>query len=47
MKTLNLHTITYQPMPTLAWGGNRVCDFSSKGIKTQLGVTILNDVDLG
>lgn len=47
MKTLNLHTIAYQPMSNLAWGGNRVCDFSSKGIKTQLGVTILKDVDLG
>jgi hypothetical protein len=47
MKTLNLHTIAYQPTSNLMWAGNRVCDFSSKGIKNQLGATILNDVDLG
>jgi hypothetical protein len=41
MKTLNLHTISYQPMPTLAWGGTNVCDFNSKRIEMQLGADII------
>jgi hypothetical protein len=41
MKTLSLHTISYQPMPILAWEGTNVCDFNSKRIEMQLGADII------
>jgi hypothetical protein len=38
MKTLNLHTLNYQPSTNMLWAGISVCDFNSKRIETKLGV---------
>ena len=38
MKTLNLHTLNYQPATNMLWAGISVCDFNSKRIETKLGV---------
>jgi hypothetical protein len=38
MKTLNLHTLNYQPSTNMLWAGISVCDFNSKRIENELGV---------
>ena len=38
MKTLNLHTLNYQPATNMLWAGISVCDFNSKRIENKLGV---------